>query len=428
LRKYLMKPERSLLQDGTWIAGLQVLAALGQLIGIRVLTEILPLQVFGEFNLWLGAVALVASGLANPTMQALLRYYPEYAALGKGELVKVTAENQIKKLIVWMLPVLLLGALYYINTDRGDKLILPLLAALLTIEVMRMQGFALLNATKTHKYYAIWAVAEAWLRPLFAWQLVTQFSANTVIVLFGYFLASIFNLYLMRRFIPHDDKASTSLDERTLLAKRVWQYSLPLLPLGVIGWLSGMADRYMIGALLSPSQAGLYIAIYGLASRPMLMLGSVVETIIRPAYYSALASKDVNKANNHLRKWFFIAALCSGIAVLGTWKGHSWIARIVLADEYRSASFMLPWIVVGYSLLILSHIASRVCYANEATKSVLVIETSSAVLAVTIGYLMIDRSGIVGAAQAAPLYYGAQLIIAYLFAKKWFTNTQQLTD
>ena len=98
LRNKIEMTGRSLLSEGAWLTGLQGLAVLGQLTGVRLLTEILPPAVFGEFSLWLGIVALAAAGLVNPTMQAMLRYYPEYALQGNGGLVKTVAREQLAKI------------------------------------------------------------------------------------------------------------------------------------------------------------------------------------------------------------------------------------------------------------------------------------------------------------------------------------------
>ena len=146
---------RSLLSDGVWLTGLQGLAVLGQLAGIRLLTEILPPAVFGEFSLWLGIVALAAAGLANPTMQAMLRYYPEYVLQGNGGLVKTVARKQLVKLITWTLPAFLASAIAALMFGWANMTVLGLLIALVAVEIARMQNTALLNAARAHRAYGI---------------------------------------------------------------------------------------------------------------------------------------------------------------------------------------------------------------------------------------------------------------------------------
>ena len=282
-----MAKPRSLLSDGIWVAGLQGMAAIGQLVGIRILTEVLSPAIFGEFSLWFGAVTLVATGLANPTMQALLRYYPEYALRGEGALARAAVRQQLTRLIIWILPVFVVGAITVLMLHLGDLTLIGLLVAMVAVEIVRMQNTALLSAVRAQRAYGVWAVFDAWGRPLFAWLLIVQMGASTVYVLAGYILASLLSWAVMRQFVPHDIQVHCGTDDQAI-QNRIWKYTLPLLPLGILGWISGMADRYMIGAILSPADVGLYAAIYGVASRPLLMLGSIVETTIRPAYQHAL--------------------------------------------------------------------------------------------------------------------------------------------
>lgn len=413
-----MRQRRTLLSDGIWIAGMQGTAALGHLVGVRILTEMLPPATFGEFSLWLGVVALVASGLANPTMQALLRYYPEYAVEGNGALVRVAVRGQLVKLILWVLPMFAVAAITTVLLGLGDSVLLGLLVIMVAIEVTRMQNTALLNAVRAQRAYGVWAALDAWGRPLIAWLMIAHMGASTAHVLVGYAFASLLTWVVMKRYVPHDEYVQGGVGHE-MLVDRIWKYTLPLLPLGILGWISGMADRYMIGALMSPADVGLYVAIYGLASRPMLMFGGIVETTIRPAYQSALVEGNHQRAHSYLRKWTLFIVFGCAMAIAVAWAGHPWIARILLGEPYRSASFLIPWIVGGYALLILSHVANRVCYANEATRSILLVEFTGATLAVIFGFICIMWAGLKGAAVAISLYYGVQLIMSFRLARHW---------
>ncbi len=79
----ILSSRRKLLKDGSWVLVGQVGAALGVLVGIRVLTEYVPPQIYGMVILYLGAIALSLGSLVTPVSQAVIRFYPEYA---KGEI------------------------------------------------------------------------------------------------------------------------------------------------------------------------------------------------------------------------------------------------------------------------------------------------------------------------------------------------------
>lgn len=422
-----MAKTRSLLSDGAWVAGLQGLAAIGQLIGVRVLTDIMPPSVFGEVSLWLGLAALASAAMANPTMQALLRFYPEYFHKGQGALVKLVVKGQLLKLTQFALPLFMLGAIAGITLGYATAPELLLLLLLVGIDIARMGNMAYLNSLRAYKQCGIWSLIEAWGRPLFAYLLIRVVGVDTTWVLLAYLIVSVVAWGIMRRHVPKDaDKTEAGASDRAELASRFWKYSIPLLPLGLIGWVSGMADRYMIGALLTPADVGLYVAIYGLASRPMSMFGGIIETTLRPAYQQALVQGKHELANNYLIKWVVLVLLGSICAIILACVGHSWLASLLLGSEYRVVSELLPWIVGGYSLLILSHVANRVCYANEATNRIFFTEATGAALAVVIGFVCIWYKGLWGAALAVPLYFGAQLAVSYCLARPWLHRHRQL--
>ena len=198
-----MTQSRSLLSDGIWLTGLQGLAVLGQLAGVRLLTDILPPAIFGEFSLWLGVVTLAAAGLANPILQSLLRYYPEYALQGNGGLVKNVACQQLFKLLKWTFPAFLAGAIAALVFDWANMAVLGLLIALITVEIARMQSTALLNAARAHRANGIWAVAEAWGRPMLAWSLVTFMGVSTHLVCW-LLVVILCPWVVMRQFVPRE--------------------------------------------------------------------------------------------------------------------------------------------------------------------------------------------------------------------------------
>ena len=150
----------------------------------------------------------------------------------------------------------------------------------------------------------------------------------------------------------------------------------------------------------------------------MLSFGSLIESSVRPAYLGSLARGDYGKADTHLRHWACVVTAGSAVALLVSVWGHRWLARILLGESFRVESSLLPWIVFGYYLYILSHVFVRACYAHGATGSVLLVEALGAVVAVVAGAAGIMLAGLQGAAMAVPVYFGAQLAMAYAASRR----------
>lgn len=401
----------------------QAVAAAGQIIGIRLLTEALSPAVFGEVALAVGMSTLAISLFVNPTMQALLRYYPEYAQSGSETAVRATALRRIVRNSVFALPLSLPLVILAVVAGWFNLVVVALLFLLVVVDGMRTFRTAIMNASRDHRRYGVWQIGEAWGRPLLAYAAAVWWGIHTEVVLVAYILASLVLYLALTRSTGESALAAPArdIDEEDLLC-RFERYARPLIPLGLVGWISGMADRYMIGSLLSFQDVGMYAAVYGLASRPLLMASSIAETAIRPVYYAAVVRQDLQASRKYLVSWFVIVfaagtAVCACFALL-----QRPLAHLLLGPSFREASDLMPWIAAGYGLLALSHITTRICYAYDATRSVLMTESAGAFLAVAVGFPLIYAFGLQGAAMAVPLFFGIQLALSTYLATQSIRN------
>jgi O-antigen/teichoic acid export membrane protein len=237
------------------------------------------------------------------------------------------------------------------------------------------------------------------------------------IVLGAFILPSIVLYGLMSRSLDSPTAAaSRGQANGDDLLQKFNAYSRPLIPLGLFGWISSMADRYMIGGLLSAQDVGMYAAAYSLASRPMLMLSTIAETSIRPAYYSAIGRSDPAASRKYLVAWFVIVftAGVAGCTLFALF--HHQLAQLLLGPGFREGSHLIPWIAAGYGVLAVYHISVRICLAHDASRAVTITEAAGAVLAVAIGFFLIKAYGLKGAAVAVPIYCSMQLVASTCFA------------
>ena len=207
-------------------------------------------------------------------------------------------------------------------------------------------------------------------------------------------------------------------NKEAILSTKLWHYALPLGPLAVMGWVSGQADRYLIGHLLDVGQVGLYAALYGITSRPLLMAGATLEMTVRQTYYQAISSNETKRSGTLFRMWLGGAALVAvgGIVLFGLF--HRPIAALLVAEPYRSGSAMMPWIALGYGILLIAQVYERVCYAHQDTKTVFLIGTTGAVASLAVAVPSIQHFGLLGAAYAVPIAYALQLFIAMWCASR----------
>jgi O-antigen/teichoic acid export membrane protein len=430
---------RRFIAEGAWIIVGQVLSAIGTILGLRLLTALLTPHVFGEVVLVSGIV-LLANGIAsNPLMQGVLRYYPDSAAANDVAAFRIAINRHLRTLTVLTSVICLVGFLFLSQFTAVNLWLGPLTAALLVVDVLRQRELTLFNASRCQRISAIWIATEAWARPSFACAMIILMGATAVVTLIGYVVASVALFLVFRQWAitgtqnqNHSgiELASTATPSSKSiqghggcrssdpgLPQALMRYTLPLMPLGVIGWISGQADRYLIGGIIGVEEAGIYAALYGIASRPFLMAAGTLESWLRPLYYQAVSAHAPRQSKRVFLMW--LIAIMS-VAIVGTVAFSLWhkeIAAVLLARPYRADSWLMPWIAVGYGLLLVAQVYQRVCYAHNETLSVLLTEALGSMVALIVTVYGLKQFGLAGAAYALPLCFGVQLVAALVFAR-----------
>lgn len=394
----------------------QVASALGTLVGLRLVTGVVAPAIYGVVVLAMGIKAL-AQGLAvGPMMQAALRHYTEYERdEGKGVLRR-TVVGALRQPLLWLSAGLLLAVGFWSNQIHAGLVLGPLCVVLFLIDATRTVEVTFLNAARDQRTMSQLVAADAWMRPVGAVIAVSVLGPSAAAVVAGYAVGAAVPLlafYALRRtgssapLAPQRERASVVADRA-----RMWLYARPLVLLPLVGWVSGQADRYIVGGLAGLAFAGVYAAVYGLASRPFLVLGNTAELALRQVYYARVSEGNRVTERRIFFLWMVSVSGAALLLVAAVALVHRQIALLLLAPEYRGYSSLMIWIAVGYGLAICGQVVERVCYALRDTRGVLLIEAGGAVLSVIVAVPMVLLFGIRGAAWAVPVYFGLQLCLA----------------
>ena len=216
-----------------WVAAGQLLSALGTVVGLRILTQSLEPATFGAVTLAVGAAALALGLACTPLTQAAMYFYPSLAAQGGAAILAGALWRGLKRTIPWLLAGGVIAAVSYVIAGHGSAWIVVATAALLFCDCWRAVNLCLLNSASEHKRYGMWMALEAWGRPLCATAAVLLISRSAVVVLSAYAAVSLMlNLILAHRPV----KVAVATANTGEFDRRMWQYALPLVPLGLFGW------------------------------------------------------------------------------------------------------------------------------------------------------------------------------------------------
>lgn len=433
LRKWfavLHQPERHLgrsklftgfIVDSLWAITAQVLSAAGMVLGVRIITEYVSPNVFGTVSLLMGIVALGSGVFSGPVLQAMLRMYPD---MQRQSLLPLLM-TEIRRLLVASNGLLITvggaAALIFWLLSEVDFVVLLVLGGLVVLEAMRGLVLTVLSAEIKTNAYALVASGDVWARQTLAVLLVIVFGASVTSVIGGYLVGalslSVCCAIVFRGMFGRSDGQSEPEQEKQL-HREIVEFSLPLMPIALAAWVSGLGDRYIIGGLLGIDAAGIYAAAYALMSRPFLMISAALELALRQPYYHAMSVRDDHAQARVMYTWVVSTLVVSVLCLVPVVFWAEEIADLLLGEKFKGGASLMPWIAAGYCLLALSNPFERRAYAYKKTVNVLKIQVGGAIASVLVATIGTYYYGLVGAAWAVPVYFGCQLALAVYLTRE----------
>jgi len=415
-----MKSEpRRLLKEGAFVTAGQAIAAIGTLAGIRLLTEVAPPALFGEFSLAMGVLSLVQGLAYQPFGQAVLRYYFDWINNVGSEtsLRRRLAGTYARRFVAFSLGTVA-AALLLMHFSKTSSFTVTLFLLLFALEGWKALEIVLANASRHQSVYASLLAADAVLRPLASVGVVLASEPSVEALVAGQCLAL---AMVLGAFHVWRAKSYCSMPGEVVeaaLASEMKRFARPLLWLPIIGWMSGLADRYIVGGVLGLGAAGIYAAAYGLASRPFLFLGAITDATFRQPVYMAFSNLHLQDGKRLLAFWVALNLGIGSVGALLIWWLREPLVGMLLAAPYRDAKGLLAWIAGGYVLLLVAQAVERMIYAAGNTRTVVRIQFVSASVGVILACVAAQTTGLKGVAAVVPIYFGLQMVMTLWAAKR----------
>lgn len=409
-----------LFREGLWIAAGQGVAAIATLAGVRLLTELASPSLYGGFILVNGMLSLVQGVALQPTAQAALRFYPEYEASGASHLLRRRLVRIFARRWGWIAGACLASATV---DGMAFRYLGPaawaLVAGTAGLDAWKSVEIVMRNAARRQSAYATVLAADAVARPagavLAAWALGASLESLLLGQAAGALAVLACTALIDGSAAPDNGRLEPERHTLAGLEGGMDRFAAPLVWMPVIGWVSGMADRYVVGGILGLSQAGIYGAAYGLASRPLLMVGTVTEATFRQPLYGAVSGKERSSSNRLLLAWLVLNVGAGSMLALLLGGGKDIVVHWILAAGYREqAAELLPWIAAGYVFVLANQALERWLYAQQRTGVVTLVGAAGAILAIAGALVGSTWFGLKGVAAAVPVYFAGQLALTTL--------------
>jgi O-antigen/teichoic acid export membrane protein len=344
---------KRLAKEGSWIVVGQIVAVIGALALVRVLTEYLDPAQYGQLTLGLTLAGLVNQVVMGGIGAGVGRYYAiaaEKQDLG-GYLHATRVLLAYATVAVVLIGLILTASMHWLGYSKWINLAgVALLFAVLNGYSSTLNGIQ--NAARQRAIVAFHGGLEAWLKILLALGVVLWLGASGIAVIIGYacstLLITISQFFFLRRTIP---QPHGPISQGQKWAPQIWAYSLPFVTFGGFTWAQQISDRWALQAFASTSEVGQYAVLFQLGYTPIALITGMAMSFLGPILYqrSGDATDHGRNTNVHRISWR-VARLSIVVTLLGfaiTFVLHEWLFGVLVAAEYRHGSHFLPWVVLA---------------------------------------------------------------------------------
>ena len=410
-------------QEAVWIAGGQVLAALGTLVGVRLLTSVLDPAAFGQFALGLTCTAIVHQVLLGPLANTFERFFSiaHETAAWRAYFAAVRATTlQVSLLATGVGVVVALGLLASGYTQVLLLVCASLAFALLSGWEVILDGIQ--NGARRRGTVALHQALRAWLRPAMAVLLLTTVSSTSGMTMTGYLLASVAALtsqtFFYKRTVQRLTSGSSEVVRDPQLEARMLSFARPFRTWGIFTWVQASSDRWALQALGMPTDVGLYSIVFQMGSYPLNLLGAMVAQLAGPIVYAHIGSgAGCSRSASAIRICMLsvVAMLAMTLTVsLVAACIHHQIFTLLTGEQFWSASPLLPWALLSAGLFNAGQVLSLLPLGLGNSRALLAPKLACSVLAVILniaGAAVFGISGVVAASVLFAVCYLAWIAI-----------------
>lgn len=395
-------------------------AALG-VVALRLYTELAPPDVYGMASLILGSLTLASQCVIQPIAATQIRYHTQAVSENRAE--SFTAEALT--LVLAGTSILALAATAVLMLFLAGKISYALGTAIagglwLVLTGVRSVLMSRLHAEQRMRRYMALRVFESAVTIAATTILLLAASAHPAALVVGQCIGILAVVVCFASSAPWSALGlSPSRWPHAGLRAKIMQYGAPFIPLTLLYWLSSLADRYVLAALVGAGAAGKYFAAFIVASAGFGITNGIISDLFRPKLFAAENTHDRTRASRIFQAWigsYIAISLCIllGIATLG-----DWLIWLVISPAYRDgALLLLLWISVGFAINGLNTaLENRLLSYGHSHRLILPVAVG-AIANVAMSFLLIPPNGTLGAAQASCLSFTAQLVCMFLVLRR----------
>ncbi|MBI4317256.1 MAG: oligosaccharide flippase family protein [Chloroflexi bacterium] len=394
-----------LVREGGWVALGQVGTILGSLAGLKILTGLLPKEVYGQVNLLTVAMVLPGWVLFGPFLQAAVRMYA--ASREAGELTALLRTSMVVYVLGSLLVVIVglpLAATGVVGSVGISPIVLTLAIAVFLADTWQSLGIGICGAARRRARVAGVSTFAAWTRPVCAAAFLMTLGPSVQGTLAGYLVASLLAIPLAVR--PMLSMAGEGRESwlRTEILRRMVMYGGPFAVFSVFSWGQNYLDRYVLQLALGAGAVGPYAAAFQVAGLPFNLGLALLSQLITPVVFeragTGLDPTRLASAGALVRRavWLFLATGGAAVLVFG-FAGPS-IMRLFTGSDYIVSGGILAVLAAGALAQNTGQLLAAWLLAHNRSKVLIQVYVVPGSLSAPLSWLLVRLKGSLGAALA----------------------------
>lgn len=408
---------RHLGREFLWITLGQAASVVGALVGVRLLTELLPPAEYGRLALGMTVASLVNQVLLGPLSGGTTRFFSAAREVGElGEYLGAVRRLTLNATLV-ILAVTAAVATGLALSGWTDWVALTATAfafGLLSGYNSLLNGVQ--NAARQRAVVALHQALESWGRFLVAAALVVWLGATSTIAITGYTVAMMAIVASQLRFLARATRSTAPSGPATSTVPvriPVWRtmilsYSWPFAVWGIFAWAQVASERWALQAFGSVQLVGLYAALYQIGYYPIFTVTGLLAQLVQPAMFQRAGDASSSQRMDQVyRITWYLTGMTLGltlVAVAAAGVLHNLIFRLFVAQQYASVAWLLPWIVLASGLYAVAQVAVIGPLSSRESKILMWPKVTCAALGIGLNCLGAARFGIAGVVGAGVVF------------------------
>jgi O-antigen/teichoic acid export membrane protein len=196
------------------------------------------------------------------------------------------------------------------------------------------------------------------------------------------------------------------------------RFSLPLAPNSLIFWITDSSDRYIVGFFLGTVSVGIYSAACVIGNLVQLFVWPL-QIILFPQLSKLYDNGEIEEVKTYISYSLKFFLLISVPSVVGLTVLANQILVLLTTIDFIKGVTVIPLIALSALFAGIFQIIINITMLCKKTKYNFWIQVFSALLNITLNFILIPLIGILGAAIATLFSFIMMSSMAYIISKKY---------